>query len=228
MSYDCEYYKELISASLDGELNTEEERILSAHLESCEECRKIKKEYEYISLLTSGKKDREEPEDMSEKIMERIRQSAKHKRKSFIRYFELAACVAVVILGAVVFKDGRAAKTSAGFAVNEAAIIEAPMEAAPSLASAEESIAAADVNSAENQIIETKGFSHDEIISLFDIESDAADIIFDFSAELITEDDEIIYIYISGDRVYCYTDDDTLMQTEMNREEFELFVQSGK
>jgi len=37
----CEYYQELISARLDGELSREEEQALAEHLEGCESCREF-------------------------------------------------------------------------------------------------------------------------------------------------------------------------------------------
>ena len=68
----CEFWLEQLSARLDGELTSEEERELERHLVQCPDCRALS---EQLEALSAGLQDLEEipaPEGFAQGVMERI------------------------------------------------------------------------------------------------------------------------------------------------------------
>lgn len=229
MNYNCDYYMELLSAAIDGELTAEEERALNEHLEKCEKCRKIKEEYEFISSVTAENSPLvEAPDTLLEGVMGHVRQSGKYKKRHYSRYLGLAASLAVVIMGTFMFNRSNA-KSMSPAAAPAAAVMEAPAEAAsPSLAFAAESAAVSEeaAMALEYPVFYLDDMSREDILALFSNESE--NVLFDYSAELITADEESVYVYIAGDEVYCYSDEGTLMNSDMSWSEFAEFVHINK
>lgn len=231
MNYNCDYYMELISAAIDGELTADEERVLNEHLESCEKCRKIKEEYEFISSVTAENAVMvEPPETLLEGVMGHVRQSGKYKKRHYGRYLGLAASLAVVIMGTFMFNSTNA-KTTRLAAAPAAAVMEAPAEAeSPSLAFAAESAAVSEeaAMALDYPVFYIDDMSREDILALFQNESENADVLFDYSAELVTSDEESIYVYAAGNEMYCYSDEGTLMTLNMSWSEFAEFVHINK
>ncbi len=104
---DCNYYNTLISASLDGELTSEEERELRQHLDSCRECRS------YLQLMKSvsgalGESLEEPPEKLSRGILYRVELEASRKRFRFRewRWTAMAAVICLALFGVVKLGGG--------------------------------------------------------------------------------------------------------------------------
>lgn len=160
----CEYYEELIGAALDGEISTEENEELRAHLDTCESCRNF---YDAMKAI-SGTDEQlpEAPEHFTENVMARVRQAAAPeekpvKKKAGItrlatRYGALAAAAAVAIWAGVHFSGAFSAKNTESAAPEiamysatseDAAVDAAPAESAGDdrmMAPAPESAAAKD------------------------------------------------------------------------------------
>lgn len=236
MKHNCDYYMELISASIDGELDAEEERSLNEHLDNCEKCRKIKKEYEYISSLTAENAAMADaPETLLDGVMEYVRASGKYKKRHYGRYLGLAASLAVVIMGSFMFAQSRNAGTirTAGAPAEAASVttyLEAPAAAMPEMAYAAQSEAVCEEadTAIENPVISDVNLSRKDMMSLFEKDDTDSDMLFDYSAELITDGDESLYVYVAGDEVYCYSDDGELLHSDMSWTEFEKFVHINK
>lgn len=231
MKHNCDYYMEFISVSIDGELDAEEERSLNEHLDNCEKCRKIKEEYEYISSLTAENAAMADaPETLLDGVMEYVRASGKYKKRHYGRYLGLAASLAVVIMGSFMFAQSRNAGTirTAGAPAEAASVttyLEAPAAAMPEMAYAAQSEA---VCEEANPVISDINMSREEMLALFEKGNAEPDILFDYSAELITDGDESLYVYVAGDEVYCYSDDGELLHSNMSWTEFEKFVHINK
>ena len=126
----CEYYEELISAALDGEITAEEDKELRAHLESCEACRSF---YEAMQAI-SGTDDAlgDVPENFTTNVMARVHETAAPaekpaKKKASIqrlvtRCGALAAAAAVAIWAGVTFSGTFAAKGASSTAREESEI----------------------------------------------------------------------------------------------------------
>ena len=99
----CEYYQELISCMLDGELTSQDEERLRTHMESCAECRAM---YEAFSSLsgTLAADLEDPPAELTQGIMFKVRASeAAHRKRGRVRVGRIAAaaaCLAVVIFAA--------------------------------------------------------------------------------------------------------------------------------
>ena len=98
----CEFWLEQLSARLDGELTSEEERELARHLVQCPDCRALS---EQLEALSAGLQDLEEipaPEGFAQGVMERIAGEKKviplFRRPQVRALAGLAAC-AVLCLG---------------------------------------------------------------------------------------------------------------------------------
>ena len=95
---DCEKYTELMSLMLDGELSAEQTSELRAHIASCENCRKVFDAFTSVSEALS--EDLAEPPEMLAKgVMFKIRNHKKH-RFSYGKFTAIAACLALILLGA--------------------------------------------------------------------------------------------------------------------------------
>lgn len=98
----CEMNIEAISAMLDGELDARQETELRAHIEHCENCKKVYDAFTAISGTLDD--DLAEPPDMLAKgIMFKIElreKGIKNRRFAFGRFTVIAACLAVILLGA--------------------------------------------------------------------------------------------------------------------------------
>ncbi len=125
---ECEKYRELISASIDGELDDADRAALERHLEACPDCRRIS---EAFSAISGGIQAEEAvPDGFAEGTMFKIRQEAARPTgiKKFVklygRYTGMAAVLAILLLGGGVFRarldsgNGTANETSAGGAAS--------------------------------------------------------------------------------------------------------------
>lgn len=93
-----EYFAELISRRLDGDLTKEEQDELYAHLADCPECRKFAEDMLFISLLADESMV-EPPDTLSASVMRSVK-AEKSRRKRLIPGLSgvLAASIAVVLL----------------------------------------------------------------------------------------------------------------------------------
>jgi len=129
----CEYYLELISCELDGEITESERAALTAHLADCDACRRYAAALRAIHEGLAG--EAEVPAGFAESVMAKL--PAKKKNMIPLRRWGslAAAAVLVVVLGSTVFAPkGKDAAMAAPMAP---AAGEAPAEAAPTEAQAE-------------------------------------------------------------------------------------------
>lgn len=96
---DCEKYMELMSQMLDGELPAEQAEALRTHIETCPECRRVYGAFQNVSEALSGELA-EPPEMLSKGVMFKIRNQKKHRRFAYGKFTALAACLALILLGA--------------------------------------------------------------------------------------------------------------------------------
>lgn len=130
---DCEKYIEMISAMLDGELSAAEESQLHAHLEECEDCRRV---YRAFSSLSGAVKDSaaEPPESLAKGIMFKVglqSQKRSGRRFAYGKFAAVAACAAIVIIASSRVGGIDLFKYSSGESAPEAAIsVRAEQESA--------------------------------------------------------------------------------------------------
>ncbi len=114
---DCEYYRELISCLIDGELSEDEEAALADHLEICPECAAMHAAFSQLSSLVA--EDMEEaPVSLCANVMAELRRAeivGKSRRKSAIRSVLATAACAVIAIAAGKFVEFKAADTSVSF-----------------------------------------------------------------------------------------------------------------
>lgn len=97
---ECEKYREMMSAMLDGELDAGENERLIAHLSLCAECREL---YELISSVSGSEvwELPEVPEGLHEHIMSGVKAAAAEKKKRArvvrLRPIAVAACLVVIV-----------------------------------------------------------------------------------------------------------------------------------
>lgn len=103
----CDQALELISASLDLPLTTEEQQMLDQHLDGCPECRALLADFQKIhqelsdmtvtppAALCQGVMDRIKAEEAAEKVV-----PIRRKARPWVRWGAAAAVFAVVVLGA--------------------------------------------------------------------------------------------------------------------------------
>ena len=77
----CEYYIELISAGLDGQLSEEQELELANHLVTCPACREIGVQLAAAHAALGGMEEIPAPEGFSAGVMNRIRAEEAKKQK---------------------------------------------------------------------------------------------------------------------------------------------------
>lgn len=99
---DCEKYTELMSQLLDGELSAEQESELRTHIASCESCRKVFDAFTSVSEALSDELV-EPPEMLTKGVLFKIKNQKKHRRFAYGKFTALAACLALILLGAAKF-----------------------------------------------------------------------------------------------------------------------------
>ena len=120
----CSEMQELISRMLDEELSDREQEQLDAHLEHCEECRRLYGAFAGVSSML--REDlAEPPESLTENVMAEVRRDAMVRRnRRLIRGFVTAAAAVILVAGGL-----RA--TPAGTSLTAASVTAAmPREAA--------------------------------------------------------------------------------------------------
>lgn len=111
---DCEYYQELMSRMLDGDLSADETEALLAHVQSCASCRAVFTAFADFSACLKAPPV-EPPAALREAVMAGIRPKEKKKEpiplilKIFV---PMAACFALLAAGAV-YLNNYGANTSA-------------------------------------------------------------------------------------------------------------------
>lgn len=128
----CEPYEDLLSAQLDGELTAREQADLTAHLETCPQCRKYARDLQalHASLLAMAA---DPPDWMTDSILEKVKASPPPAKKA--RRLAPLACAAVLALVLL----GSAPLLFGGDPVWESAGAESTEQAADSAYPAEES-----------------------------------------------------------------------------------------
>jgi len=114
----CEKYRELISAGIDGELTLNEQAELDRHLESCAECRRLHDLFSAV-YAEPDRFDREPPAELTASVMETIdgkksaRAPVKHAARRWIAAgIAVAACVAVFFVAKPFFMAGKSASVA--------------------------------------------------------------------------------------------------------------------
>lgn len=133
----CEYYQELISSLVDGEISQEENEALMLHLNSCSRCNAMYAVFHDLSDILS--EDPEPlPEGLHENIMAGIRRSEIMKKNRRMRRIGLrtamtaAACAVLVLFAAVGFTPGERAE-SVSIRSEQEAVQQLPPSPAPAL-----------------------------------------------------------------------------------------------
>ena len=78
---ECAYYLELMSQSLDGQLNQTNQARLQEHLEHCPDCRVVYGQLREIHDELSSWQEQEVPEGFAQGVMERIREAESPAQK---------------------------------------------------------------------------------------------------------------------------------------------------
>ncbi|MEG1491791.1 MAG: anti-sigma factor [Oscillospiraceae bacterium] len=111
---DCKKNIEMISCLIDGELPAEQEASLRAHINSCDNCKKVYEAFSGISDTLSN--DLVEPPEMLAKgIMFKIKAAEKggsKRRFAFGRFTAIAACFVVTMFAAARFGLPNALKSA--------------------------------------------------------------------------------------------------------------------
>lgn len=243
----CEYYIDLISAGIDGELSSEEEKALAEHLEHCEACRRLKDAFESVSgELSENLVDA--PASLHENVMTAIRAENRYGKRRFARITRIAACAALVILcGTAVFGRGVGMKASspAMMAAAEAGVIaEERLDDSISLPAAAAFTAEDYALTAESAVCEPESpaeaffdeylyndaLNYEELISA--LEGTAAELTdFDYVIALdLAQDAErgSIIFYTYGDDIYYFDDEGNCFHSSLNMTDFKQFVSNAK
>lgn len=130
----CEYYKEQISAYIDGELDAQSESALIEHIKVCSECGSLLEFYQSLSQGISTL-EQEPPEGFARGVMSRVHDSKKKQRGVFaFRYGTAAAAVlAVIILGVSTFyqkNNDTPASMESGASGGGSIVMQEPRDAA--------------------------------------------------------------------------------------------------
>lgn len=121
----CEYYQELISSLVDGELSDEENEALMLHLNSCSRCNAMYAVFHDLSDILSEEPE-PLPEGLHENIMAGVRRSEIMKRNRRMRKIGMrtamtaAACAVLVLFAAVGFDPGKRADSVSIHSAQEA------------------------------------------------------------------------------------------------------------
>ncbi len=112
----CREYQEMISHSLDEELNESDRERLHAHVSECEECRRMLDAFTMLHETLSEDLV-PAPESLAAAVMEQVRRepvSIKKARRYHIgRWVALAACIAIVAFTAFHFRQNFVSKNAA-------------------------------------------------------------------------------------------------------------------
>lgn len=100
----CEYYQELISCLLDGELSADEEAALADHLEICPDCAAMHGAFAALSR-TMAEDMEEAPESLCVNVMAELRRAEKLKKNR--RKRAIKAALATAACAVFVFAAGR-------------------------------------------------------------------------------------------------------------------------
>ena len=102
---DCDYFRELLSANRDGELTEQENRVLTAHLQTCLPCRAFADELAALGDALALWRPEPLPSTVKDQILARTMGHAVNSRTGFLRgYYRIprslawAAILAVVLL----------------------------------------------------------------------------------------------------------------------------------
>ncbi len=108
----CEYYQELISRLVDGEISREEHEALMAHMNTCSRCNAMYAVFHDLSDILSEESE-PLPEGLHENIMAGVRRSEMMRKNRRMRSFGLrtamtaAACALLVLFAASGFGPGK-------------------------------------------------------------------------------------------------------------------------
>lgn len=123
---DCERYIVMISSLVDCELTADEEAELRAHLESCDNCRRIYETFEGISGAIAEDVT-EPPKSLSRGVMNKVETQGKRRKAPFFafgRFTAIAACLVIILFGASKF--GWFKSASSPDSVSEEASLSVP------------------------------------------------------------------------------------------------------
>ena len=95
----CEVIQDLLPLYIDNTCSAESQRMVSEHLESCDECKML-----YDNMLQSTKQDSEDLELDSQKAFSAINRKWK-KKKIFIACISVALTALVVIIGCMLIQE---------------------------------------------------------------------------------------------------------------------------
>lgn len=97
----CEKYYELISSLLDNEITPDEKEDLEEHLKTCEHCASV---LELYKTLFSDNELVDPPENFVSAVMQDVsaHEKKKSKRKAFVKYSVVVACLAAILAVSVV------------------------------------------------------------------------------------------------------------------------------
>lgn len=101
----CEYFFELISTELDGELGETEREELFEHLEACEKCRSLRAMMADMSDETA-KLGAEPPDGFTKNVMRRIKSSEKPRILQIFALRPFTLIAAAAVLAIVIFSSG--------------------------------------------------------------------------------------------------------------------------
>lgn len=131
---DCEFYQELISRLVDGELNKSEYAALEEHMKNCDNCSAVYAVFASLSDII-GSEDEPLPEDLHENIMAGVRRHAminKNRRrlsKPVRNVLATAACAALVLFAARGLSPAEKAQESV-LSRSETVVMDARLEEA--------------------------------------------------------------------------------------------------
>ena len=112
----CEFYQELISSMVDGEISREEHEALMEHMKTCSACNAMYAVFHDLSDILA-EEDEALPEGLHENIMAGVRRSEIMKKNRRMRRFGLstaltaAACAVLVLFAAAGIGPGKRAES---------------------------------------------------------------------------------------------------------------------
>lgn len=124
----CEYFQELISCLIDGELSRDEEAQLADHLETCPECAAMYKAFKELSCIMEEDMV-DAPESLCPNVMAQLRRAEivkKNRRRSAVKAVLATAACAVLVVAAgrlTGFKSAESAVVTGG-TTNTAAVYD--------------------------------------------------------------------------------------------------------